>query len=265
VSSEGKEGCSAQLVTGERLTYMPGQIADSWQSRTLVLWDVDHTLMETGGVGFELFRAAFEQATGEALEHAAEVTGRTEPAIFRGTLALQNIPYSRALYERYAALLTAGYAAGASEMARRGRALPGAAEAIAALARTGRVVQSVLTGNLRPVAETKLQTFGLDGGLDLGVGAYGTDDDVRAHLVPVARRRAGGKYQIDFPAGETVLIGDSPSDVQAALDSGARVVAVASGKSTPDELRHAGATVVLSSLHDTQTVVRVVLNADPRE
>jgi phosphoglycolate phosphatase len=230
--------------------------------QTLVLWDVDHTLMETGGVGFELFRAAFEQASGRKLVHAAEVTGRTEPAIFHETVELQGIPYGPALFDRYAALLAAGYVASSDEMARRGRALPGAAEAIAALASTGRVVQSVLTGNLRPVAETKLQTFGLDGGLDLGVGAYGTDDDVRAHLVPVARRRAAEKYQTDFPAGATVLIGDTPSDVQAARHSGARIVAVASGKSAPEELHHAGAVVVLPSLDDNQAVVRAVLDSD---
>ena len=174
--------------------------------RTLVLWDVDHTLMETGGVGFELFRTAFERATGRELEHPAEVTGRTEPAIFRETVELQRMPYSPALFDRYAALLAAGYVAGADEMARRGRALPGAAEAIAALASTDGVVQSVLTGNLRPVAETKLQTFGLDRGLDLGVGAYGTDDDVRANLVPVARRRAAEKYQTDFPPGALATV-----------------------------------------------------------
>jgi len=230
--------------------------------RTLVLWDVDHTLMETGGVGFKLFRAAFEQATGRELEHPAEVTGRTEPAIFRETVELQRMPYSPALFDRYAALLSAGYVASADEMARRGRALPGAVEAIAALASTGRVVQSVLTGNLRPVAETKLQTFGLDTGLDLGVGAYGTDDDVRANLVPVARRRAAKKYQTEFPPGATVLIGDTPGDVQAALDSGARIIAVASGKATPEELRSAGAMVVLPSLDDTEAVVRAVLNSD---
>jgi phosphoglycolate phosphatase len=231
-------------------------------ARTLVLWDVDHTLMETGGVGFELFRTAFERATGRELEHPAEVTGQTEPAIFRETVQLQRMPYGPALFDRYAALLAAGYAASADEMARRGRALPGAAEAIAALASTGRVVQSVLTGNLRPVAETKLKTFGLDSGLDLGVGAFGTDDDVRAHLVPVARRRAAEKYRIDFPPGATVLIGDTPSDVHAALDSGARIIAVASGKSTPEELHHAGAVVVLPSLDDTQAVVWAVLDGD---
>ncbi len=230
--------------------------------QTLVLWDVDHTLMETGGVGLELFRAAFEQASGRQLVHAAAVTGRTEPAIFRETVELQSIPYSSALFDRYATLLADGYVAAADEMARRGRALPGAAEAIAALVRTGKVVQSVLTGNLRPVAETKLRTFGLDDGLDLDVGAYGTDDDVRAHLVPVARRRASERYQTDFPAHATVLIGDTPSDVQAALDSDAQIIAVASGKSTPDELRRAGARVVLPSLHNAQAVVRAVLNSD---
>ncbi len=231
-------------------------------AQTLVLWDVDHTLMETGGVGFELFRTAFAQASGQQLMQAADVTGRTEPAIFRETVELQNIPYSPALYDRYAALLSAGYVACAGEMAQRGRALPGAAETISALTQTGKVVQSVLTGNLRPVAETKLQTFGLDAGLDLDVGAYGTDDDVRANLVPVARRRAAEKYQMDFPARATVLIGDTPSDVQAALDSGARIIAVASGKSTSDELRRAGAAVVLPSLHDAQAVVRAVLNSE---
>jgi phosphoglycolate phosphatase len=231
-------------------------------AQTLVLWDVDHTLMETGGVGFELFRTAFEQASGQQLTRAADVTGRTEPAIFRETVELQNIPYTPTLFNRYAALLAAGYAAGAGEMGQRGRALPGAAESIAALTQTGRVVQSVLTGNLRPVAETKLKAFGLDAELDLDVGAYGTDDDVRANLVPVARRRAAEKYQTEFPGRATVLIGDTPSDVQAALDSGARIIAVASGKSTPDELRRAGAAVVLPSLRDAQAVVRAVLGTD---
>src|SRR6266566_3154486 len=102
--------------------------AGRMRAQTLVLWDVDHTLMETGGVGFELFRAAFEQASGQQLMQAADVTGRTEPAIFRETVELQGIPYSSALFDRYVALLAAGYVAGADKIARRGRALPGAAE-----------------------------------------------------------------------------------------------------------------------------------------
>lgn len=231
-------------------------------AQTLVLWDVDHTLIETRGVGSELFRTAFEQASGQKLVHQADVTGRTEPAIFRETLELQGIPYSEALFDRYAECLVAGYRASTGELARRGRALPGAAEAITALSRTGGVVQSVLTGNLRPVAETKLRTFGLDGGLDLEVGAYGADDEVRMRLVPVAWRRAAQKYETAFGAHATVLIGDSPSDVQAALGNGARIIAVASGRSTPDDLRSAGASVVLPSLLDAQAVIKKVLDSN---
>jgi phosphoglycolate phosphatase len=228
-------------------------------ARTLVLWDVDHTLMETGGVGAELFRAAFEQATGRALEHAATVTGRTEPAIFKETTERQGIAWSTELFDRYADLLARGYRERAAEMSRRGRALPGAAAAIAALAGTDAVVQSVLTGNLRPVAQAKLETFALDGALDLDVGAYGSDDPVRARLVGIARARAGRNYQTRFDGGATVLVGDTPGDVEAALDGGARIIAVASGRNTADELRQAGARIVLPDLQDTDGLVRAVL------
>jgi phosphoglycolate phosphatase len=226
---------------------------------TLVLWDVDHTLMETRGVGVELFRSAFSKATGRELVHPAEVTGRTEPAIFRETAELHRIPYSAALFDRYAELLAAGYETHAAELASRGRALPGAHDAIAALGRAGGIVQSVLTGNLRPVAETKLEVFGLDAGLDLDVGAYGSDHDERACLVPVARRRAAGKYHVRFDGQATVLIGDSPSDVQAGLDSSARVIAVATGRNTAAELRQAGASMILPGLQDASAVVEAVL------
>lgn len=228
-------------------------------ARTLVLWDVDHTLMETGGVGGELFSAAFEQATGRALEHAATVTGRTEPAIFKETAERQGIAWSTELFNRYADLLARGYRQRVAELSRRGRALPGAAAAIAALAGSDAVVQSVLTGNLRPVAQVKLETFGLDSGLDLDVGAYGSDDLVRARLVGIARVRAGRKCEARFDGGATVLVGDTPGDVEAALDGGARIVAVASGRNTADELRQAGARIVLPDLQDTDGLVRTVL------
>jgi phosphoglycolate phosphatase len=229
-------------------------------AHTLVLWDVDHTLMETRGVGVELFRSAFGQATGRELTHSAEVTGRTEPAIFRETVELHHIPYSAALFNRYAKLLAADYEAHAAELASRGRPLPGAHDAIAALGRTGGIVQSVLTGNLRPVAETKLRVFGLDAGLDLDAGAYGSDHDERACLVPIARRRAADRYHARFDGQATVLIGDSPSDVQAGLDSGARVIAVPTGRNTTAELRAAGASLILPSLEDSAAVVQAVLH-----
>jgi phosphoglycolate phosphatase len=225
---------------------------------TLVLWDVDHTLIETRGVGADLFRQAFEHVTGRTLEHAPEVTGRTEPAIFRQTAELHSIPVTDQLIGRYEAELAARYRSQIIELAGRGRALPGAAAAIAALAAADGVVQSVLTGNLRAVAEIKLRAFGLTSHVDLDAGAYGSDDQVRARLVPIAQQRASTRYHANFDVSNTVLIGDSPSDVQAGRDGGATVITVATGTSTAAQLRQAGASAVLPDLQDTTAVVDAV-------
>jgi phosphoglycolate phosphatase len=230
-------------------------------TRTLVLWDVDHTLIETRGVGSDLFREAFEQATGRHLEYPADVTGRTEPAIFRETVEAHHIPCTAELLDRYASLLATGYQVRQAELAARGRALPGAAEAIAALVKAHGVVQSVLTGNLRSVAETKLKTFAISSGLDLDVGAFGSDGEARPQLVAVAQRRASNKYNACFDTRNTVLIGDTPSDIEAAHDGGARIIGVATGKSSAAELQKASADIVLEDLQNTALLVSAVKDA----
>ncbi|HSR23597.1 MAG TPA: HAD hydrolase-like protein, partial [Candidatus Eisenbacteria bacterium] len=144
------------------------------------------------------------------------------------------------------------------EIRRHGRALPGAAEALAALAAVPGTVQTVLTGNVPAVARTKLAAFGLDHHLDLDVGAYGPDDHVRAGLVPLAQRRAGARYGALFDVRSTVVIGDTAHDVTAAREGGARAIAVATGGTTAGELQAAGAEVVLPDLMDTAALVGLV-------
>jgi phosphoglycolate phosphatase-like HAD superfamily hydrolase len=155
----------------------------------------------------------------------------------------------------------------------RGRVLPGVPEALAALgaldaldALDGRVRQSVLTGNIRPLAEVKLAALGLGDPLDLAIGAYGDMDEVRAELVGVARARArasaggfGRDSGRDFDGEATVLVGDTPLDVAAALATGARAVAVATGSFTEAELAAAGAHAVLPDLSDTERVRAAIL------
>jgi phosphoglycolate phosphatase len=160
---------------------------------------------------------------------------------------------------RFAEALAAGCFAKAPALRQRGRALPGAAAALAALDQVPGVVQSVLTGNFKPVAIIKLATFGLDTHIDFEVGAYGSDDSVRANLVEVARRRANGKHQATFSKRTTVLVGDTPSDVEAGHAGGAFVVAVASGRSGMDELRAAKAEIVLPDLTDPAALVQAIL------
>ncbi len=128
--------------------------------------------------------------------------------------------------------------------------------------RKRRVYQSVLTGSIRPVAEMKLAALGLRDGLDLCIGAYGDDHEDRTQLVHVARRRAAGVHgesAAEFSGTSTVIVGDTPLDVSAALAAGARVVGVASGAYSVAELREAGANTVLPDLTDTDAVLRALL------
>lgn len=143
-----------------------------------------------------------------------------------------------------------GPGSGCGRLRRRWRRAEVRAEAVRSVAgfRNGR--------NVRAVAEIKLQVFGLDRHIRWEVGAYGEEHDERADLVALALERAG------VPAADTVLIGDTPADVAAGLQQGVRVLAVASGHSSEDVLRQAGADVVLSSLEDPRLLVKLVRGHD---
>jgi phosphoglycolate phosphatase-like HAD superfamily hydrolase len=117
----------------------------------------------------------------------------------------------------------------------------------------------VLTGNHKPIALCKLSAFGLNRFVDVEIGAYGLDDTDRPPLVPLARQRAAAKYGETFAAETTILVGDTPLDVEAGHRGGARVLAVATGSSDEAELRAAGAELVLADLTDTDAVVQAVL------
>jgi phosphoglycolate phosphatase-like HAD superfamily hydrolase len=149
-------------------------------------------------------------------------------------------------------------------VAESGMALPGAREALDALAAVPGVVQSVLTGNVRQVAEAKLTPLGLASHLDLAVGAYGNEHEVRAELVPLARARAAAAYRADFSGEATVLVGDTPLDVAAALAAGARAVGVATGQFAAAALEAAGADAVLADLTGTAQVIAAVLGSPDR-
>jgi phosphoglycolate phosphatase-like HAD superfamily hydrolase len=120
-------------------------------------------------------------------------------------------------------------------------------------------VQSLLTGNIRAVAEVKLGVLGLTDHLDLAVGAYGDASEIRADLVQVARDRAALAYGRDYGGQATVLVGDTPLDVEAALVTGSRAVGVATGSYSAAELAAAGAHAVLADLADTGQAVAAIL------
>jgi phosphoglycolate phosphatase-like HAD superfamily hydrolase len=224
----------------------------------LVLWDIDHTLIATRGVGSQVYAEAFRAVTGRDLDAMPPLAGGTEPVIFREALGLHGIANDSDLFSRFADAQARGYAEHADQLRQQGHALPGAADALRELAHQGDIVQSVLTGNTRPSAEIKLRAFDLDKYLNMEVGAYGTDAEARAGLVTIARQRAEAAYRTRFDQSSIVLIGDTPNDVEAALSSGTRIIAVATGSSSTADLTVAGAATVLQDLSHTRELVNAI-------
>jgi phosphoglycolate phosphatase len=241
--------------------------------RLLVLWDIDYTLIGASGVGQRLYRVVFREMFGRELPGFAPMAGRTDRAIIRDTLGRAGIPEPGRHLNQFIARLAELAPTGRELAAERSRALPGAAAALAALAQYAPgtadghgppplcVVQSVLTGNVRQIAEVKLTAAGLAGYLDLGVGAYGDAHEVRADLVHVARENAARRYGVSFDGAATVLVGDTELDVAAALATGARVVGVATGGTPASDLAAAGASAVLADLTDTPATLTAILGS----
>ncbi|GLY53770.1 haloacid dehalogenase-like hydrolase [Lentzea sp. NBRC 102530] len=226
--------------------------------RRLVLWDIDHTLLQSRGMGREMYERAIPRAFGQPFQQLADVSGRTELDIIAETLKLHEIEPTDAAMDKLVNALIDSYEAGRDEFASRARVLPGAREALAALESEPTVHQGVLTGNLRVVARIKLVALGLEQFLDLETSSYGDDHADRAELVAIARERAAQQLDTPFGPDDTVLIGDTPRDVAAALTAGAQVIAVASGKSSVEELQAAGARKVLVDLTNTAELVQLI-------
>jgi phosphoglycolate phosphatase len=228
----------------------------------LVLWDVDGTLLNAAGLGTRLYEIVFSTLFGRELPAVAPKAGRTDRAIITDTLTLAGIPEPRTQVDRFLAALASQVAAIDGTMNARVNPLAGASAAIATLAMAStpnrQIHQSVLTGNVRPLAALKLAAAGLGDHLDLDAGAYGDAHEVRAELVPLARLVASHLYGAGFAGSSTILIGDTPLDVEAALATGARVVGVATGGYSTAELAQAGAHAVLPDLTDPALVVAAV-------
>lgn len=224
----------------------------------LVLWDVDHTLIDTGGIGREIYADAFEKATGHPLHDIALMYGRTEGDLFRATLESHGLTNEPGLFDRFAAYLADGYTTRAPELRTRGQVLPGVIDALTICAGHNEIAQTVLTGNTREAAELKLTAFDLDRHLDLAIGAYGSDADHRPRLVNIARTRAMQATGHYYTETTTVIIGDTVNDVLCGLESGAYVIAIATGATSTTELTEAGADAVFADLTQPDVIPAIL-------
>jgi phosphoglycolate phosphatase-like HAD superfamily hydrolase len=229
----------------------------------LVLWNIDLTLVDVTRVTRDAYAEAFRTVTGRPLVRLPQMAGRSESEIFFDALALNGVDVSdlgpsEKLLAPFGSELATALAARRDKLRSDGQALPGAREALAAVAKLDGVVQTVLTGTSKPNALLKLRTFELEQFFDFSVGGYGSEPYPKGALVRVARLRAAEKFGVALGEDACVYVADSVRDVEAATMGGAASAAVASGRSTAAELRAAGAGAVLSDLTDAEAVAAVV-------
>jgi len=207
------------------------------------------------------------RATGRRLVALPQIAGASDSEIFFESLALnegmpgddQRQPADNELLARYSTELAAAFGARSDLLAEQGRALPGAAEALAALSRLPGVIQTVLTGTIKQNAACKLRAFGLDKYLDPDIGGFGSDVYPKGTQILRSLDLANEKYGLRLRPADVVYVADSIRDVAAAKVAAVRCVGVASGRSTAAELRDAGAHPVLDDLSDTRLVVAAAI------
>ena len=214
----------------------------------VVLFDIDGTLISTGGASDRAWRRAFSQLHGVAVE-VSDYTGKgvTDPVVglisFRGALGREPAPEEirrlMALRLHYLPEEVAGS---------DGYRVMDGAEALLRRLRDDGLMVGLITGNVEEAARIKLARGGLDHWFSFG--AYGSDADERVDVARVALERAdrlAGK-RVDRDA--CIAVGDTPRDVEAAHGVGIRVVGVATGSYDVEALRQAGADYAIASLRE---------------
>ena len=223
----------------------------------LVLFDIDGTLVRTGGAGVFAFGRAGELAFGiRDGTHGMNFAGRTDTSLVREFFGRHGIAptptHFQQFFERYVFLLDHYLAE------HPGRVCPGVPGWLAALARLDPPpLIGLQTGNLRLGAEIKLRHFGL---WDAFVtGAFGDDHEDRNQLAGVAHARGGKLLGRPLRAGEILVVGDTPFDIACGRAIGARVLAVATGGASLAELGRCQPDWAVDDLESIS--VEAVLNA----
>lgn len=216
------------------------------QHPATVLFDVDGCLISSGGAGTRSWRHAFERLYGIAADIGQfSEAGMTDPQVGQLTFArvLGREPTDREM----ARLLGAYLDRLAVEVPRSPgyRVMPGVEALLPRLVEAG-VLLGIVSGALQAAAHIKLARGNLNRFFTFG--GYGSDSRDRAELTRIAIERAGRICGHPLDSAAVLVVGDTPRDVAAAHAAGATAVGVATGKYTVDDLRLAGADVVLPTL-----------------
>lgn len=224
----------------------------------LLLFDIDGTLVLTGGAGKRAITRAFHELFGVPEAFAAvPLSGRTDRYLVEQGLARCGVPVTAdvlaVVRDRYLTRLAEEIdqpAQGAKAM------MPGVAPLLDALAERDRTHVALLTGNYEAGARIKLEHFDL--WRRFAWGAFGDDFADRDALARAAVADAPARGVVLQDPTQALVIGDTPFDVACAHAAGARVIAVATGGHSVDELRASGADVVFEDLGDLDAVLAAI-------
>jgi phosphoglycolate phosphatase len=213
-----------------------------------VLFDIDGTLISTGGAGALAWRGAFEELYGKPLD-IREVTesGMTDPEV--GRVALRNI-LGRDPDGRELAIAMAHYLRHLSDTVDQAagyRVMPGIEELVERLVDDGHLL-GLTTGNVEAAAHIKLARAGLN--RYFSFGGYGSDSKERTELTRCALERGRLVSGGVLVESACISVGDTPRDVAAGHGAGIEVVGVATGNFTVAQLRQAGADHVVATVAD---------------
>jgi phosphoglycolate phosphatase len=204
-----------------------------------VLWDIDQTLLSTGGAGAVAWQRAFQELYGvEANIEEHTRSGMTDPEITE--IIFEEVIGRKGTDEEHAAVVAKylEYMPEAVAESPGYEVKPGIAEILPRLAAAG-IVQGLVTGNVEPAARIKLARGDLDQYFTFG--GYGSDARDRVEVTKKAIERGGEAAGAPLDLAATIAVGDTPRDVAAGHGAGIRVVGVATGSYSVAEQEEAGA------------------------
>ena len=229
---------------------------------TVVLFDIDGTILWTDGAGRRAVHRALEEVFGAPAPEGLEFDGKTDPQIVRELMQLagmapdsvnERLPHA---LTRYVELL--GAELGDADHA--DKIYPGVGALIDELESRDDVLLGLLTGNVREGALAKLTAVGIAPDR-FRIGAFGSDHADRPALPAIARARAEVLLGHRVAGGDVVVIGDTPADMGCGRGIGARAIGVATGRYSAADLRACDPAAVFTDLSDTPAVVRAIMGA----
>jgi phosphoglycolate phosphatase-like HAD superfamily hydrolase len=226
----------------------------------LLLFDIDGTLLDTGGAGGASLLDAVEELYGVRRESLPplNLAGATDGGIVRQLFGQVGREMTPAAVDEYMRSYLGHLQRRLHDQEFIGRTLPGTRELLQALSAAGGADLGLLTGNVRRGAEMKLARFDL--GAHFVEGAFGDDAEDRNLLGPVAMQRMSGATGRSYPVSEVIVIGDTPKDIACAHAIGARCLAIGTGNFEAADLQAYSPWVCLENLADTGRVCEILLS-----